>query len=45
MNLMDSLFDEFQDDGAVAKMDERAVVGWIEVWFAAAVCQTPILSF
>ncbi|XP_030830748.1 dynein heavy chain 7, axonemal isoform X1 [Strongylocentrotus purpuratus] len=30
MNLMDSLFDEFQDDGAVAKMDERAVVGWIE---------------
>ena len=31
MNLMDSLFDEFQDEAVVNKMDERSVVGWIEV--------------
>ena len=31
MNLMDSLMDEFQDEAAVSKMDEREIISWIEV--------------
>ncbi|XP_033628553.1 dynein heavy chain 7, axonemal-like isoform X2 [Asterias rubens] len=30
MNLMDSLMDEFQDEAAVSKMDEREIISWIE---------------
>ncbi len=31
MNLMDTMMDEFHEEGTISKMDDREVIAWIEV--------------